>query len=93
VCATTAAGPPERDGKRVFDLQWKRSIVPSFALQGQVFYASEKDTLNPHLIAYFLPQNGRLRGGLDFSYLNNDPDHNDGFKLRLFIGVPFSLEP
>lgn len=91
VCTSTASGPPTKESKSVYDLQFKYAWSQAFAFQGQVFYADKTDVLNPHLIAYFLPQAGRLRGGLDFSYLSNDPDGNDGFNLRLFVGVPFSL--
>jgi len=92
VCTSTASGPPAKESTSVYDLQFKYAWSQAFAFQGQVFYADKTDILNPHLLAYFLPQAGRLQGGLDFSYLSNDPDGNDGFNLRLFVGVPFSLD-
>jgi len=91
VCTSTASGPPAKESKSVYDLQLKYAWSQAFAFQGQLFYADKTDTLNPHLLVYFLPQAGRLRGGLDFSYLSNDPGGNDGVNLRLFVGAPFSF--
>ena len=50
--------------------------------------------MNPHAILYFLPQNKKLRGGVDFSYVDNSPrSEENGFTARLFVGTAFSLKP
>lgn len=91
VCATTGSGAPARSDSDVLDLQIKRPLTPALALHGQVFFDQETDAVNPHLIAYFLPQDKKLRGGIDLSFLSEDPEGNDGFQLRLFVGLPFSF--
>ena len=74
VCVTTATGAPERVDERVFDLQWKLLITPALAMQAQVFYADDTDSLNPHLITFFCRRPASCEGGADFSYIRNNPD-------------------
>lgn len=93
-CSTLASGRPTRKETRIYDVQVKSQFSPSFAALAQVFYEDEENILNPHVVLYFLPEKEKLRGGIDLAYVSNSPrDSENGFKARLFVGVPFSFIP
>lgn len=91
-CASVAPKGPTKAQANTYDLQLKKNFSPSFALAAKVFYTEEDSITNPHLLLYFLPQGGKLRGGFDFSYVDGSPKpQDDGFAARLFVGLPFAL--
>ena len=91
-CASVAPKGPSEAQADTYDLQLKRNFSPSFALAAKLFYKEQNSVTNPHVLLYFLPQGGRLRGGFDFSYVEGSATpEGDGFAARLFVGLPFSL--
>lgn len=91
-CASVAPKGPSEAQTDTYDLQVKRNFSPSFALAAKLFYMEQDSITNPHVLLYFLPQGGKLRGGFDFSYVEGSPKpEDDGFAARLFVGLPFSL--
>lgn len=90
LCRQGAPGPPEEKEPKVIEASVKHFLSPEFATHLQALYDRDTDTFNPHIFIYFFPQKDKgLRGGLDLSYLNHHPTQKDGFRARLFFGMPF----